>query len=152
MSNERRWFEQSPPEPQAGPRPTDVAKVKALWNQCPNCKEVLQQEDLDQSLQCCPHCDYHLKFDSLERMLSLVDEDSFVRHDEQLAPDDPLQFMDSKKYSDRIEASQAKTGENDAFISGSATIEGVAVQVGTFNFGFMGGSMGSVVGELITRL
>ena len=152
MSNERRWFEQSPPEPQAGPRPTDVAKVKALWNQCPSCKEVLQQDDLDQSLQCCPHCGHHLKFDSLERLLSLVDEESFVRHDADLSPVDPLQFVDSKKYSDRLVASQAKTGEKDAFIAGSATIEGMPVQIGTFNFGFMGGSMGSVVGELITRL
>ena len=152
MSNERRWFEQSPPEPQAGPRPTDVAKVKALWNQCPSCKEVLQQEDLDEGLQCCPFCGHHLKFDSFERLISLVDDGTFVRHDEDLAPTDPLQFVDAKKYSDRIEASQGKTGEKDAFIAGSATIEGIPVQIGTFNFSFMGGSMGSVVGELITRL
>lgn len=152
MSNERRWFEQSPPEPKAGPRPTDVDKVKALWNQCPACNSVLQKEDLDQTLQCCPHCGHHLKFDSLARLLSLIDEGSFRRHDEDLAPADPLEFVDSKKYSDRIEASQGKTGENDAFIAGSATIEGIAVQIGTFNFAFMGGSMGSVVGEIITRL
>ena len=151
MTKERRWFEQSPPEPKAGPRATDVDRVKALWNQCPGCREVLNKDDLDQHMNCCPHCGYHLRIDNLERMLSLVDEGSFERHDEHLSPTDPLSFVDSKKYVDRISASQRKTGENDAYISGSATIDGLAVQIGTFNFGFMGGSMGSVVGELITR-
>ena len=151
MTKERRWFEQSPPEPQAGPRATDVAKVKALWNQCPGCREVLNKEDLAGSMQTCVHCGYHLRMDNFDRVLTLIDADSFVRHDESLAPTDPLQFVDSKPYIKRIEASQTKTRENDAYISGSATIEGIPVQIGTFNFAFMGGSMGSVVGELITR-
>lgn len=151
MTKERRWFEQSPPEPQAGPRATDVDKVKALWNQCPECKEVLNKDDLASNMQCCPHCDYHLKFENFERLLSLIDEGSFERHDEKVGPTDPLGFVDSKRYADRIEQSQAKTQELDAYIAGSATIEGIPVQIGTFNFKFMGGSMGSVVGELITR-
>ncbi len=151
MANERRWFEQSPPEPQAGPRATDVDRVKALWNQCPECREVLNKDDLSGNMQCCPHCDYHLRFDNFERLLSLIDPDSFDRHDEELGPTDPLGFFDSKAYSDRIDASQSKTGERDAYISGSASIDGIPVQIGTFNFKFMGGSMGSVVGELITR-
>ena len=151
MSKERRWFEQSPPEPQAGPRPTDIAKVKALWIQCPGCKEVLQQEDLQDSLQTCPHCGHHLKIGGLERLLSLIDDGTFERHDEELSPTDPLSFVDSKSYGDRISSSQHKTGERDAYIAGSGEIEGIPVQIGTFNFGFMGGSMGSVVGELITR-
>ena len=151
MTKERRWFEQSPPEPKAGPRATDVDKVKKLWDKCPGCKEVLNAEDLPELLFTCPHCGHHLRFDSVERLRSLVDEGSFVRHDEGLLPLDPLGFVDSKSYKNRLSASQAKTGENDAYISGSATIHGVPVQIGTFNFGFMGGSMGSVVGELITR-
>jgi acetyl-CoA carboxylase carboxyl transferase subunit beta len=151
MTKERRWFEQSPPEPQAGPRATDVDKVKALWNQCPACREVLNKDDLSSNMQCCPHCGHHLRFDNFERLMTLVDEDSFDRHDETLGPVDRLGFFDSKRYVDRISASQAKTGERDAYISGSATIEGIPVQIGTFNFKCMGGSMGSVVGELITR-
>ena len=151
MSKERRWFEQSPPKPKAGPRPTDVAKVKALWNQCPSCKEVLQKDDLDNAMQCCPHCGHHLKMGGLERLMTLIDEGTFVRHDQDLGPTDPLSFFDSKSYGDRIATTQAKTGENDAYIAGSGAIDGVSVQIGTFNFGFMGGSMGSVVGELITR-
>jgi len=151
MSKERRWFEQSPPEPQAGPRATDVDKVKKLWDQCPACKEVLTAEDLPESLFSCPTCGHHLRFDNFLRLESLVDEGSFVRHDQELAPVDPLSFKDSKAYGDRITASQAKTGENDAYIAGSATIHGLPVQIGSFNFAFMGGSMGSVVGEMITR-
>jgi acetyl-CoA carboxylase carboxyl transferase subunit beta len=151
MTKERRWFEQSPPEPQAGPRATDVDKVKALWNQCPDCKEVLNKDDLAGNMQCCPHCGHHLKIDNFERLLSLIDEGSFDRHDETVSPMDPLGFVDSKPYADRIVQSQAKTQERDAYIAGSATIEGIPVQIGTFNFKFMGGSMGSVVGELITR-
>jgi acetyl-CoA carboxylase carboxyl transferase subunit beta len=151
MTKETRWFEQSPPEPQAGPRATDISKVKKLWNKCPECKEVLNNDDLVETMQCCVHCGYHLKVDSVQRLMSLIDEGSFVRHDEGLSPTDPLGFYDSKSYSDRITASQEKTGERDAYVSCSATIEGIPVQIGTFNFAFMGGSMGSVVGELITR-
>lgn len=151
MTKERRWFEQSPPEPKAGPRATDVDRVKALWNQCPGCREVLTMDELVDNMQCCPHCGHHLRIDTLERLMSLVDADSFTRHDDRLRPTDPLGFVDSKAYCDRIAASQAKTGEQDAYISGSARIDGISVQIGTFNFGFMGGSMGSVVGEAITR-
>jgi acetyl-CoA carboxylase carboxyl transferase subunit beta len=151
MSNERRWFEQSPPEPQAGPRATDVDKVKKLWDKCPGCKEVLNAEDLPVSLFTCPHCGHHLRFDNFERLRSLVDEGSFVRHDTDLKPIDPLSFTDSKAYKDRLVSSQKKTGENDAYIAGTATLDGLPVQIGSFNFSFMGGSMGSVVGEMITR-
>ena len=80
MSKERRWFEQSPPEPQAGPRATDVDKVKTLWDKCPGCKEVLNAETLPDSLFSCPHCGYHLRFDNFARLHSLVDEDSFLKN------------------------------------------------------------------------
>jgi acetyl-CoA carboxylase carboxyl transferase subunit beta len=89
--------------------------------------------------------------DPWKRLDLLVDEDSFERHDQDIAPVDVLGFTDSKPYAGRLEASKAKTGELDAFIAGSATIDGIAIQIGMFNFAFMGGSMGSVVGELITR-
>jgi acetyl-CoA carboxylase carboxyl transferase subunit beta len=151
MSEERRWFEQAPPEPKAGPRATDPDVVKQLWAKCPVCEEVLQTEALAASHHVCPSCGHHLRYDCLARLAMLVDEDSFERHDESISPTDPLGFVDSKAYSGRIKASQAKTGERDAYVAGSATIEGIPVQIGTFEFRFMGGSMGSVVGELITR-
>jgi acetyl-CoA carboxylase carboxyl transferase subunit beta len=151
MSEERRWFEQAPPEPKAGPRTADPDVVKQLWTKCPECDEVLYNEALDETKNVCPTCGYHLRFDCLERLNLIVDPESFERHDEDLSPMDPLGFVDSKPYSERIKASQAKTGERDAYVAGTATIDGIPVQVGTFNFRFMGGSMGSVVGELITR-
>jgi len=85
------------------------------------------------------------------RLNSLVDADSMQIYDEGLAPQDPLKFQDSKAYSDRLVASQKKTGNYDAYIAALATIDGRPVQIGTFDFRFMGGSMGSVVGEAITR-
>ena len=151
MSEERRWFEQAPPEPKAGPRATDPELVKQLWTKCPKCDEVLYNEALEETKNVCPACGYHLRFDCLERLTLLVDADSFERHDIGLSPMDPLGFVDSKPYRDRIKDSQAKTGEPDAYVAGSATMEGIPMQIGTFNFRFMGGSMGSVVGELITR-
>ena len=151
MSEERRWFEQAPPEPKAGPRTSDPDVVKQLWSKCPACDEVLHADALDESKNVCPSCGYHLRFDCLARLSLLIDEGSFERHDAGLSPMDPLGFVDSKAYSDRIKATQEKTGERDAYVAGSATIEGIPVQIGTFNFRFMGGSMGSVVGELITR-
>ncbi len=151
MSEERRWFEQAPPEPKAGPRTADPEVVKQLWTKCPECDEVLYNEALEETCNVCPGCGHHLRFDCLARLALLVDEDSFERHDAGLSPMDPLSFVDSKPYSARIKASQAKTGERDAYVAGSATLDGIPVQIGTFNFRFMGGSMGSVVGELITR-
>jgi acetyl-CoA carboxylase carboxyl transferase subunit beta len=151
MSEGERWFEKAPPEPKSGPRATDADKVQQLWSKCPNCAEVLYKDDLLQTFQVCPKCGHHLPFDCLARLELLVDEGSFVRHDEGLSPTDPLGFVDSKPYAVRIKAHQAKTGGQDAYVAGSATIEGIAVQIGTFDFRFMGGSMGSVVGELITR-
>ena len=151
MSEERRWFEKAPPEPKPGPRTADPDVVKQLWTKCPDCDEVLYNEALDETKNVCPGCGYHLRFSCLERLVLLIDEDSFERHDEGLSPMDPLGFVDSKPYSERIKASQAKTGERDAYVAGSATLDGIPVQIGTFNFRFMGGSMGSVVGELITR-
>jgi len=151
MSKGGRWFEQAPPEPRSGPRATDTDKVQRLWTKCPTCAEVLYKEDLAETREVCPKCGHHLRFDCLQRLALLVVDDSFVRHDEGLSPTDPLGFVDSKPYSGRIKASQAKTGGRDAYVAGSATIEGIEVQIGTFDFRFMGGSMGSVVGELITR-
>ena len=151
MSEERRWFEKAPPEPKPGPRTADPVVVKQLWTKCPDCDEVLYNEALDETKNVCPSCGYHLRFDCLARLDLLVDEGSFERHDEGLSPMDPLGFVDSKPYSERIKASQAKTGERDAYVAGSATLDGIPVQIGTFNFRFMGGSMGEVVGEKIAR-
>jgi acetyl-CoA carboxylase carboxyl transferase subunit beta len=113
---------------------------------------VLYKEDLADTARVCPKCGQHLKITAWDRLELLVDAGSFRRLDAGLTPLDPLEFVDSKPYSKRIAASMAKTGESDAWIGGTAMIDGLPVHIGTFNFAFMGGSMGSVVGEAITRL
>ena len=149
MSDGPRWFEQAPPEPQQRARPK--TNVEQLWVKCPTCREVVYKDNLARNLQVCPTCGHHMAIGAMDRLLALVDADSFVRHDEGLAPTDPLEFFDSKPYAKRLTAAQQKNDCWDAYIGGSAALGGRKVQVGTFDFRFMGGSMGSVVGEAITR-
>ena len=150
--SEKRWFEQPPPDPQASERPREDSPAKDLWVRCPGCSDMLYRPDLKVHHQVCQHCGHHFRMGVDERIALLADEDSFQRHDAELSPVDALGFVDSKAYSDRIAASKAKVGEKDAFVAGSCTIDGISVELGLFNFSFMGGSMGSVVGECITRL
>lgn len=150
MTDGPRWFEQAPPQPQGGPRP-NRSDGPQLWTKCPSCKALLYKEDLDGNLRVCLRCGHHLRLSAHERIACLVDAGSFVRHDEQVTPLDPLGFVDSAPYDKRLREVQQRTGQPDAYLAGSATMEGRPVQVGTFDFSFMGGSMGSVVGELITR-
>jgi acetyl-CoA carboxylase carboxyl transferase subunit beta len=119
---------------------------------CPECGKVLYKEDLHENWQVCAGCGHHLRLAATERIRLLADEGSFVRQDGQLRSADPLKFVDSKPYTTRLVRAAHKTGQPDAFISGSATLDGMPIQLGVFDFRFMGGSMGSVVGELVTRL
>jgi acetyl-CoA carboxylase carboxyl transferase subunit beta len=146
-----RWFEQAPPEPQLRLRPQEGA-VALLWERCPGCRAVHYKEALRENHQVCPKCGYHMAIGGWERLELLLDGGSFLRHDGSLEPQDPLEFVDSKPYAKRLREAQKKTGEKDAWIGGSGQIEGIPVQIGSFDFRFMGGSMGSVVGEAITRL
>jgi acetyl-CoA carboxylase carboxyl transferase subunit beta len=150
VSNEGpRWFEQPPnpivSEPRAGP------PVKDLWSKCPGCDTILYRAVLLEQMAVCPHCGHHHRWDSRARLDALCDPGSFVRHDDNVAPVDRLQFVDAKPYAARLVATQRTQGELDAYIAGSATLDGIPLEIGTFNFRFMGGSMGSVVGELVTR-
>ena len=149
MSDGPRWFEQAPPEPQTRARARPP--VEQLWVKCPSCREVLYKENLQKTWQVCPHCQHHLRLSAKERVRLLADEGSFRRHDAGLAPLDPLGFVDSKPYRRRVAQSRDKTGERDAYLAGECTMDGIPVQLGCFDFRFMGGSMGSVVGEAITR-
>lgn len=150
--SEKRWFEQPPPDPQTAGRKREESPAKDLWVRCPGCEEMLYRPDLAEQFRVCQHCSHHFRLDVEERISLLVDSGSWEPCDEELAPMDALGFVDSKPYTDRIVASQAKVGHKDAFRSGSCTIEDIPVELGLFDFKFMGGSMGSVVGESITRL
>ena len=150
MSDGSRWFEQPPPEPQPRVRPK-ASNTPQLWVKCPGCGAILYLSALAESHQVCPGCGHHSKLDAMDRIALIVDEGSFERMDAGLAPVDPLGFEDSKPYASRLKSAHRATGERDAYIAGSATIDGIPVQIGTFNFRFLAGSMGSVVGEAITR-
>ncbi len=125
---------------------------KGLWTKCESCCETLYGPELDENLRVCLHCGYHLRMGTAARMALMLDEGSFVEADRRLQSNDPLEFrVDGTKYRDRIKQVKKKVGPTDAFRAGPATIGGYRVEAGFFVFEFMGGSMGSVVGEKITR-
>ena len=111
----------------------------------------MYSKEIDRNLKVCPKCDYHFRITARERIELLVDPGTFSEIDSQIQSEDPLGFRDSQKYRDRIKAARKKTGLNDAVVSGICTMDGVKVVMSVFDFFFMGGSMGSVVGEKITR-
>jgi acetyl-CoA carboxylase carboxyl transferase subunit beta len=134
--------------------PVDVKKVQmpeGLWTKCKNCEEIIYTKEIERNLNVCPKCDYHFRISARERIALVLDEGSFAETDPQMTSIDFLKFKDSKKYSDRIKAAVSKSGGGDAVITGTGCIEGLPVVVAVFDFGFLGGSMGSVVGEKITR-
>ena len=128
-----------------------IAKDEDLWVERIKCKEQIFIAELEANLKVCPHCDYHFRLETRQRIHQLMDQESFKEYDQQLTSSDPLKFRDTKKYKDRIKSSVKKGLSNDAVITGSGTIEGLPVELCVFDFSFMGGSMGSVVGEKITR-
>ena len=123
-----------------------------LWEKCPSCGEILYVKELVRSMSVCQKCDYHFRIGSSDYLGLLTDEKSFVETERNLYSADPLQFKDSREYKARIKDAIKKTGMNSAILTGTATIEGTHVGIGILDFGFLGGSMGSVVGEKIARL
>lgn len=128
------------------------SRMEGLWAKCENCDEILYRQELEKNLNVCTVCGHHMPWPVRQRLASLLDAGTFEELDTALEPLDPLGFSDSKKYKDRLKATRKKLEENDAFISGTGRIEGHLVSVGSFVFEFMGGSMGSVVGEKVTRV
>lgn len=125
---------------------------KGLWTRCDKCGVILYIKHLIENQRVCFGCAYHLQMNSPERIKNLLDKESWRPFDETVSPCDPLSFHDQKNYTDRLQAAQDKTGLQDAIQTGSGRIEGIPVALGVMDFDFMGGSMGSVVGEKITRL
>lgn len=124
---------------------------EGLWAKCPDCGEIIYVKELEKNLNTCNHCDYHFKYASKEYMKLLLDDGLLEEHDAGLISGDPLKFRDSKKYPDRIKAAQKKTGQNDAVITGIGKVDLREVSFAIMDFAFIGGSMGSVVGEKIAR-
>ncbi|MEI8250840.1 MAG: acetyl-CoA carboxylase, carboxyltransferase subunit beta [Synechococcus sp. ELA057] len=123
-----------------------------LWSKCPECSQVVYRKDLIANASVCAGCGHHVRIDSDERIRLLADPGSFEPLDEELAPTDPLAFKDRRSYADRLRDSQKATGLRDAVVTGICRLEGQPLALGVMDFRFMGGSMGSVVGEKLTRL
>ncbi len=128
-----------------------VKVPEGLWTKCSNCGEVIISKEIEKNLNVCTKCGHHFRISARQRFDLLLDSGSFVEYDQNMVSVDSLEFKDSKSYQDRINAAVAKGGSKDAIICGSGRIEGTSVQLAVFDFSFMGGSMGSVVGEKITR-
>ena len=124
---------------------------EGLWYQCPKCKHIASSEDHHGSLWVCEQCNHHERINSQEYFSFLFDEGKFEELDANMTACDPLKFEDTKKYADRIKQSQKKTGLKDALTSGYGTINGRPIVIACMNFNFIGGSMGAVVGEKISR-
>jgi acetyl-CoA carboxylase carboxyl transferase subunit beta len=143
------WFKKERPESAAPEAPAKKVKIpEGLWVKCDNCKEIIYRKEVEKNFKVCPKCDYHFRISASERLPYLVDEGSFIEVEDGLSPNDFLNFKD---YKDKLKNSRKKTGLKDAVISGEAKIGGKPVSIVVMDFDFMGGSMGSVVGEKIAR-
>lgn len=123
-----------------------------LWTQCVHCNAQLLKKDIEDNEMVCPVCDYHFRVNARTRISQLFDEGSFEEYFSNIQPTDPLEFVDTESYKDRVAKAQEKTGLSDAVVTGIGTIEGHKVATAVMDFDFMGGSMGSVVGEKVTRI
>jgi len=126
-------------------------QTEGLWVKCDSCKQTLWKKDMQNSLLCCPKCNHHFKMGSRARLEMLFDEGRYTEHDVGLASTDPLQFKDNKSYSDRLKQAERNTGLKDALITGEGQLEGKPAIICAMEFQFIGGSMGAVVGEKVTR-
>jgi acetyl-CoA carboxylase carboxyl transferase subunit beta len=125
---------------------------RGVFRRCDECGVTLRAEEFTENLEACPACGHHYPLSTEAWIELLLDPGSFEEHDTGLFSGDPLKFNDSRPYPERVKATRKKTGLDDALIAGSGTLQGRPVQLGSFVFRFMGGSMGSVVGEKITRM
>lgn len=125
--------------------------LPGLWIKCVHCAAQIPKKDLEDNDMVCPLCDYHFRINARTRISQLFDENSFQEMFSEVKPTDPLNFVDTESYKDRIKKAKAKTGLDDAVITGVGTINGNKISAAVMDFEYMGGSMGSVVGEKVTR-
>ncbi len=122
------------------------------WVKCTHCNDMVHAQELANNKHCCPKCDYHYRLTAEQRVQLLTDDNSFVEMFTDIAPMDPLHFVDTEPYCERLAEAQAKSRRNEAILTGHCTLDGKKLALGVLDFSFMGGSMGSVVGERLTRL
>ncbi|HEV8537444.1 MAG TPA: acetyl-CoA carboxylase, carboxyltransferase subunit beta [Bacteroidota bacterium] len=143
------WFRRSKASIVTEPQRKDIPD--GMWAKCEGCGEIIHRKQLEQQLFTCLKCNYHFRVGSSEYLQLLLDPDSFKELDRKMRSSDPLKFTDSKSYKDRIRDTIRKTGLNDAVRTGTGRISNIKVVVAAMDFGFIGGSMGAVVGEKVAR-
>ena len=147
------WFKRDK-KPIENPTPVDERRVRTegLWEKCLSCRAAIWKKDLEQNLNVCPKCEYHFRIGARDRIdLLLDDNEPWIEHDADLSSNDPLHFSDTKAYAQRLKDARAKLGTSDAILTAEGRIEGRPVICCAMEFGFIGGSMGSVVGEKVAR-
>jgi len=145
------WFKKAR-KPRASSTADKPSRVpEGLWVKCPDCAQILYNKDLEKNLSVCPKCGYHFRLSAAERLRALLDEGRWTEHHVGLTSTDPLRFTDTKAYRDRLRAAEDTTGASDAVIVATGRLDGIDVVVAAMEYAFIGGSMGVVVGEKITR-
>ncbi|HUQ50361.1 MAG TPA: acetyl-CoA carboxylase, carboxyltransferase subunit beta [Terriglobales bacterium] len=144
------WFKRTTTELEASSAEKRV-RTEGLWVKCESCRQIIWKKDLDANLNVCPKCEKHFRISAELRLNLLMDDEQYEVFDDDLASTDPLKFTDTKKYSDRLVAAQDASGLRDAILNAEGKIEGRPVIVSAMEYSFIGGSMGAVVGEAITR-
>jgi acetyl-CoA carboxylase carboxyl transferase subunit beta len=146
------WFRKLlPPKIKRESTAQKKAVPEGLWSKCPSCEAVLYFTDLEGNLHVCPKCGFHNRLTARQRLESFLDPDGRAELASEVVPLDPLKFKDSRKYSERLEEAEKETGETDALVVMQGSVLSVPVVAAAFEFGFLGGSMGSVVGERFVR-
>src|SRR5712692_1338456 len=145
------WFKREK-KPIEQPTPPDERRVRTegLWIKCDNCRAIVWKKDLESNWQVCPKCQFHFKLDSMKRLELLLDG-AWTEHDAHLASTDPLKFVDTRAYSERLREAQQRLGMADAIVTAEGQLNGRSVICCSMEFRFIGGSMGAVVGEKVTR-
>jgi acetyl-CoA carboxylase carboxyl transferase subunit beta len=147
------WFDDLKTPRFKGESSQRVAKIpEGLWGKCPSCGEIIQTRQLQENFSVCSECDHHLRISAADRIALLTDEGSFQPYGDEFRSNDPLKFDDQKPYKDRLVQAIKSHKMNDAFVSGKGTLDGLPFHLGVFEFKFMGGSMGVVVGERVTMV
>jgi acetyl-CoA carboxylase carboxyl transferase subunit beta len=145
------WFKKTRRRMESATAEKPSRVPEGLWVKCPGCAQILYNKDLEGNLHVCPKCAHHFRISAVDRLNVLLDEGKWTEHHVQLASNDPLHFTDTKKYSERLRATVASTHMKDAVVVATGRLDGLEVVVAAMEYAFIGGSMGVVVGEKITR-
>jgi acetyl-CoA carboxylase carboxyl transferase subunit beta len=143
------WFKRQSGE--LDPSGEKKIRTEGLWVKCESCRQIIWKKDLEENLNVCPKCEKHFRIDARTRLAQLLDNGEYEVFSEKLVSNDPLKFVDLKPYSERLKRAQEETGLNDAVINALGKLNGRPVIISAMEYGFIGGSMGAVVGEMITR-